>query len=163
MTSNFTCSFPEMSCPYIGFKNDLQTTLSYPSVRNYCHLRQLIVMPNFSYQGEFCLTPKYCECPAFLAKENTPMPEELLDHDRKHSDKQKNPIIRILFLIVLLFFLLFSALTIETRAAEESSASGSCPVAESSLIAASQTDPGIESIGPIRIEIPVELSSLEES
>ncbi len=152
-----------MSCPYIGFKNDLQITLSYPSVRNYCHLRQLIAMPSFSYQGEFCLTPRYCECPAFLAKKNTPMPEELLDHDRKHSDKQKNPIIRILFLIVLLFFLLFSALTIETRAAEESSVNGSRAAEESSLIVAGLTGAGIESIDPIRNDTPVSLSSLEES
>lgn len=172
MTSNFTYPVPETSCPHIGFKDDLQTTLSYPSIRNYCHLCHPTVVPNFSHQREFCLASRYGECPVFLAKEITPMPEELLYHDHKHLDKQKNAITRILLIIVLLLFLLFVALTLETRASGKSSVHGSRPAEESSLIAEDQTGTGIErvpmrsviqeSIGPIRNETPVLLPSLEK-
>ncbi len=140
MTPSLTQPEPEKSCPYIGLKNDLQTTLAYPSARNYCHLCRPTAVPDLAHQGEFCLAPKYVECPAFLAEEITPMPEDLLYHDHIHSHKRKITITLILFVLVLFLLLLFLVFTLKTGAVEKSSVNGSQPAEESSLIVAKLTD-----------------------
>lgn len=140
MISNLTQPQPEKSCPYIGLKNDLQTTLAYPSARNYCHLCRPAAVPDLAHQGEFCLASRYVECPAFLAKEVIPMPEDLLYHDHIYSHKRKITITLILFVLVLLLLLIFLVFTLKTGAAGKSSVSGSQPVEESSLIVAKLTD-----------------------
>jgi hypothetical protein len=121
MATKLIYPIPVISCPHISLKNDLQTTLSYPSARNFCHRCHPTAVPNFSHQREFCLTSKYNECPGFLEKKISPMPEALLYHDHKPSNKQKLSTIRILFILILFLFVLFAVFILKTHASEEKS------------------------------------------
>ena len=134
MTTKLIYPIPVISCPHISLKNDLQTTLSYPSARNFCHRCHPTAVPIFSHQREFCLTSKYNECPGFLEKKISPMPEALLYHDHKPSNKQKFSTIRILIILILLVFVLFAIFILKTQASEGKSIFYNAPLEAHSFV-----------------------------
>lgn len=64
-------------CPSLGFLDDAETPLAFPSISNYCHRSRPISSPALKYQQEFCLCEKYGECPVFLSQKTTPLPKHI--------------------------------------------------------------------------------------
>jgi hypothetical protein len=61
-------------CPFIGFPQDSQTALSYPSSWNICHHTKPAGTPNLHFQLSFCFKKNHCTCPVYTRLERYPLP-----------------------------------------------------------------------------------------
>lgn len=52
-------------CPYLGFSQDEQTAMAYPSGDNICHHVKPSRTPTESYQEKYCLSPLYIGCEVY--------------------------------------------------------------------------------------------------
>ena len=71
----------EFVCPYLGMRDDVTTSLGFPSTYNYCHRVRPAEPANREHQGSFCLTAEHKRCPVFEHEEGLPMPVELRARD----------------------------------------------------------------------------------
>ncbi len=90
------------SCPFVGLKNDPETSFSYASKSNYCHKVQPPEPVSISYQGSACLTEAYKRCPIYSPDWDGPLPVEI----RRKVSKERHLARR--FLLLLLLFLLMA-------------------------------------------------------
>ncbi|MDT8381820.1 MAG: LysM peptidoglycan-binding domain-containing protein [Brevefilum sp.] len=99
---------PVEICPYLGLKDDPETSISYPSVSNVCLHSINMVTPNLNYQKSVCLTKAYLDCFVYLSPDEKKMPESLQDLTGQ-KQRRKNTISRFA-LILLVVFLISSVL-----------------------------------------------------
>ena len=71
----------EIVCPYLGMRDDVTTSLGFPSAYNYCHRVHPAEPANREHQGSFCLTAAHKQCPVFVHQEGISMPAQLRAHD----------------------------------------------------------------------------------
>lgn len=64
-------------CPYLGFCDDPETALSYPSQHNCCYHAKPVAIVNLNQQRQHCLNGKYSVCPVYLKEKIGPLPKEL--------------------------------------------------------------------------------------
>jgi hypothetical protein len=55
-----------IACPFLGLRDDADSSLAFPSNSNYCYRSQLGSPVQYNHQAEFCLSEKHHECPLFL-------------------------------------------------------------------------------------------------
>jgi len=66
------------ACPYLGLKDDMATSLAFPSVWNGCHRGRRVVSPNLEHQAGYCLNENHRKCVAFRSEQSTlPLPHHL--------------------------------------------------------------------------------------
>ncbi len=70
-------TFPPLSCPHLGLKNDPVTSLGYPSTGNYCHQCRPYTFPNFQHQEDYCLSVTHVDCPVYNQAPGQNFPAEL--------------------------------------------------------------------------------------
>jgi len=63
-------------CPSIGFEDDPETALAYPSPYNYCYRSKPIAPINLIHQRRVCLTLCYGNCPVYQKDVYEPLPKE---------------------------------------------------------------------------------------
>lgn len=59
-------------CPYVGIRDDPQTSLSFPSEGNACHRAIPVSGILAEHQKNYCLSENHIHCPVFLGQTNTP-------------------------------------------------------------------------------------------
>ena len=92
-----------MICPFLGLKDDSQTSLAFPSNLNYCHHCKPIACVDLDYQKNCCLTKDYEVCPVFLQAPTTALPEYL----RNVKPAKKKAFWKVVFVILALLALMF--------------------------------------------------------
>ena len=85
------------SCPFVGLKNDPETSFSYASKSNYCHKVQPPEPVSISYQESACLTAAYKRCPIYSPDWDGPLPVEI----RRKVSKERHYARRFLLLFLL--------------------------------------------------------------
>lgn len=95
---------PVEICPYLGLKDDPETSISYPSVSNVCIHSVNKVTPNLNYQKSVCLTIAYLDCIVYLSPDEKKMPESLQDLTGEKHRKKKG-MIRFGLIFVILFLI----------------------------------------------------------
>ncbi len=94
---------PVEICPYLGLKDDPETSISYPSVSNVCLHSINKVTPNLNYQKSVCLTKAYADCFVYLSPDEKKLPESLQDlTGQKHKKKKRMIRFGLIFLVLLL-------------------------------------------------------------
>ncbi len=94
---------PVEICPYLGLKDDPETSISYPSVSNVCLHSINKVTPNLNYQKSVCLTKAYADCFVYLSPDEKELPESLQDlTGQKHKKKKRMIRFGLIFLVLLL-------------------------------------------------------------
>lgn len=63
-------------CPSIGFEDDPETALAYPSPYNYCYHSKPIAPVSISHQRRVCLSLYYGDCPVYQKNVLEPLPKE---------------------------------------------------------------------------------------
>lgn len=64
-------------CPYLGLVDDPETTISYPSISNYCHRSKPAGIIVFDHQQQYCLDERHTSCPVFQREKPGPLPKEI--------------------------------------------------------------------------------------
>ena len=65
-------------CPFLGFRDDQDTALSYPSQYNCCYKAKPVVPVSMYHQRSFCLSKDYVACPVLKAEIVAPLPQKLV-------------------------------------------------------------------------------------
>ncbi len=66
-----------LTCPFLGFNDDPETAISYPSKYNCCYHARPVRSVSLKQQSEYCLTGEYSSCPIFLKEKLDPLPRKL--------------------------------------------------------------------------------------
>jgi LysM repeat protein len=77
------------ACSHLGFINDKNTAMGYPSAQNYCHNCEPPRTPRFSHQRDYCLSKNHNECPIFASTEMQRMPRKSCGTPEKVSGIEK--------------------------------------------------------------------------
>src|SRR5512137_2264618 len=64
-------------CPYLGFSDDPDTALSFPSSMNWCFHCKPIAPVSIDHQERNCLSEKYSDCPIFASDGSLPLPASI--------------------------------------------------------------------------------------
>lgn len=64
-------------CPFLGFCDDRDTALSYPSKFNCCYKSKPVVPVSFYYQRTTCLSNGFYGCPVYKSDSIIPLPKEM--------------------------------------------------------------------------------------
>lgn len=64
-------------CPFLGLIDDPETTISYPSISNFCHHSKPAGIVVFDHQQQYCLNEGYSSCPVFQREKPGPLPKEI--------------------------------------------------------------------------------------
>lgn len=64
-------------CPSIGFEEDPETALAYPSPYNFCYHSKPIAPVSLTHQRKVCLTLRYGSCLVYKKEVVEPLPKEL--------------------------------------------------------------------------------------
>jgi len=65
-------------CPFLGFCDDRDTALSYPSKFNCCYKSKPVVPVSFYHQRTSCLSKDYFSCPVYKSDSIIPLPKEIV-------------------------------------------------------------------------------------
>lgn len=76
-------------CPFLGFRDDITTIMSYPSLGNHCHRASKPAPPKLSHQASHCLGQAYLACPMLQTSKKICLPAELQEHPPRLWDKLK--------------------------------------------------------------------------
>jgi LysM repeat protein len=87
-------------CPFLGFIDDPETAISYPSKMNCCNHTRPVTPVSMEYQREMCLTSRFIECPIYQRVKLAPLPQELQE-SAGFWDKLK-PVIPFIALVLVL-------------------------------------------------------------
>ena len=79
----------QVTCPYLGLRDDPKTVLDFPSEGNFCHRARPVAPVSRSHQQDFCLCPEHINCPVFRRTEEAPLPDELISPVHLQFQKQK--------------------------------------------------------------------------
>jgi hypothetical protein len=85
-------------CPYLGFVDDRDTALSYPSQQNYCYHAKPICSVRLEQQRLCCLSGQFSTCPVFMNEKIVGLPKDL--QGRNHGTSKPNSWMSIVALIV---------------------------------------------------------------
>ena len=72
-------------CPFLGFREDKDTTLSYPSHQNCCYHAKPIESVNLEYQQQFCLKPSFETCTVYGKEKIERLPKEVSSNKRRRQ------------------------------------------------------------------------------
>ena len=61
-------------CPFLGLRQDQETSLAYPSSWNVCHHTKPIGTPRLEFQQSYCFTKEHATCPIFTRSKRGPIP-----------------------------------------------------------------------------------------
>ena len=64
-------------CPFLGFCDDRDTALSYPSKFNCCYKSKPVIPVSFIHQRTACLNKNYSNCPVYQSESIIPLPKEI--------------------------------------------------------------------------------------
>jgi hypothetical protein len=64
-------------CPFLGFCDDRDTALSYPSQYNCCYKAKPVISVSMVHQRRYCLGKDYITCPVIKAESIAPLPQEI--------------------------------------------------------------------------------------
>jgi len=64
-------------CPFLGFVDDPETAISYPSRMNCCNHARPVVTVAMDYQREMCLTGMFNDCPVYQREKLGPLPSTI--------------------------------------------------------------------------------------
>jgi chromosome partitioning protein len=79
----------QMLCPFLGFRDDIKTVMSYPSDLTHCHRASKATPPKLSHQASHCLTQSYLACPMLQTSRKISLPVELQERPPRLWDKLK--------------------------------------------------------------------------
>ena len=65
-------------CPFLGFSDDRDTALSYPSQYNCCYNAKPVVPVSMYHQRCFCLSKEFTSCPVYQSVEHASLPKEII-------------------------------------------------------------------------------------
>ncbi len=65
-------------CPFLGFCDDRDTALSYPSNFNCCFKSKPVVPVSFYHQKKTCLSKNYLDCSVYKSASIIPLPNEMV-------------------------------------------------------------------------------------
>jgi len=102
---NQPIQFENMSCPYLGLKDDRVSYTAFPSRWNVCYHAQPPETPNFSHQRHFCLQTAHKRCHIFRAEETRKLPKAIRYQSKGLSKRTKRIILigSISCLVILVF------------------------------------------------------------
>ena len=99
-------------CPFIGFADDPETALAYPSPSNFCYHSKPIAPVSLNHQRKVCLTLGYGFCPVYQNETQEPLPRELRGTlPSRHKPNTRIPFV-ILILVILAGWIVLSLLGI---------------------------------------------------
>src|SRR5512133_2306045 len=75
-------------CPFLGFCDDRDTALSYPSKFNCCFKSKPVVPVSYFHQRTACLSKNYFDCPVYKSESIMPLPKEMVGRFPK-TEKSK--------------------------------------------------------------------------
>lgn len=93
--------FSTSICPYLGIKDDLETSYAFPSEWNNCHHCKPVISVKLEHQRDYCLSEKYNLCPVYVEKSSQPLPRNLRNQEKIQSSSW-----RFIWIVVLVIFLL---------------------------------------------------------
>jgi hypothetical protein len=96
-------------CPFLGFCDDRDTALSYPSKFNCCYKSKPVVPVSFSHQRTACLNKNYSNCPVYRSESIIPLPKEIAGNFPK-TERSKPWLMLTIVIIVALIVVTLSAL-----------------------------------------------------
>ena len=86
-------------CPYLGTREDKETSFAFPSMWNCCHLSRTVSPVSLELQRTQCLTANYARCPVFVGGEKVRLPA---DYRLKHSPEKGSRRFGAFFLVLAL-------------------------------------------------------------
>lgn len=87
-------------CPFLGFIDDPETAISYPSKMNCCNHARPIAPISMEYQREMCLTSLFIECPIYQREKLAPLPADL--QETTGLSEKLRPVIPFIALVLVL-------------------------------------------------------------
>lgn len=96
-------------CPFLGFCDDRDTALSYPSKFNCCYKSKPVVPVSFSHQRTACLNKNYSNCPVYQSESIIPLPKEIAGNFPK-TERTKLWLMLMIVIFVALIGVTLSAL-----------------------------------------------------
>lgn len=87
-------------CPYIGFEDDPETALAYPSPYNYCYHSKPISPVNLTHQRKVCLTLCYSDCPVYQKELLDSLPKEYRGNQPARNKPKRSHSLLILLLVL---------------------------------------------------------------
>lgn len=87
-------------CPFIGFEDDPETALAYPSPYNYCYHSKPIAPVNLTHQRRVCLTLRYGDCPVYQQELLEPLPKEYRGSLPARNKPKRSQSLLILLLVM---------------------------------------------------------------
>ncbi len=92
---------PELRvCPYLGIREDQETSFAFPSIWNCCHLSRQVAPVTLGLQNAQCLTENYSRCPVYMGGEKVRLPSKFR-LKRQADESQRRLGLSLLFLILL--------------------------------------------------------------
>ena len=94
----------EKICPFLGLKDDPDTSLSFPSLWNYCHRSKPIAVVRPEHQRNYCLADEYGNCPVYIQDQEAPLPLEIRAYRIKpiRKDKPVWKVVLVLLVVILI-------------------------------------------------------------
>ena len=90
----------DVTCPYLGCRDDRETALSYPCLENCCFHARPISRVCLAHQRKYCLTNSFTECPVYGSEMIGSLPKEI--HGQLPGTRKVKPWLAILSVFLLL-------------------------------------------------------------
>lgn len=94
-------------CPFLGFEDDPETALAYPTSYNFCFHCRPIAPINLVHQRMVCLTSKYGDCPVFTKENLEPIPKGI--RGSRPASGKKRRWIPLIFLVAVIIMGMMAA------------------------------------------------------
>lgn len=95
-------------CPFLGFEDDPETALAYPSPFNFCYHCKPISPVNMIHQRDVCLAGGYPQCPVYQQENLAPFPKGLRGNRPAHPQSRSWVPFVVLILVLIASFIIFS-------------------------------------------------------
>lgn len=87
-------------CPFLGFADDPETAVSYPSKMNCCNHAKPVVPVASEYQYKYCLTRQFVDCPVYQKEKVSSLPTDM--QEESSLWEKTRPIVPFIALILVL-------------------------------------------------------------
>lgn len=95
-------------CPFLGFEDDPETALAYPSPYNFCYHCKPISPVNMIHQRDVCLAGSFAQCPVYQKENLEAFPKDLRGNRPSTPHKRSWIPFVVLILVLIASFIILS-------------------------------------------------------